>query len=202
MRSRQLIIISPILIMMMIMAGSCASVNIPRYYNRNRPILDSIEHIYSQAAKQKPFSIEFTDRRFERVSLELITDTLTYVYEFWVGEDRMQDTLRKFGYNTTPFNDLIDRMRSTSCTWINSLDYYAEEKKQSLIYVSLWPRAINSPFINKKYYILAYFSQPQYFDSQGNLLAGRRLKRIRKINAEVFKKLTDKVAFTLSDRFR
>lgn len=184
------------------MACSCASVNIPKYYHRNQPLLDSIQLIYRQTAKTKPFSIEFTDRRFERVSLELITDTLTYVYEFWIGEDRMQDTLAKFGFNATPINDLITRMRSNNCTWINSLDYYAEEKKQSLIYLSLWPRAINSPFINKKYYILAYFGQPQYFDAKGNLMAGRRLKRIRKINAEVFKKLNDKTAYTLSDRFR
>ena len=181
---------------------SCASVNIPKFYRRNQPILDSIEQVYTTAYHKKPFSIEFTDRPFERVSLELVTDTLTYIYEFWVGEDRMQDSLRKYGFDTTVVNDLITKMRSVNCTWINNLDYYAEEKKQSLIYISLWPRAVNSPFVNKKYYILTYFSQPQYFDSKGNLMAGRRLRRVRKINAEVFKKVTDRVCYTLSARFR
>jgi hypothetical protein len=98
--------------------------------------------------------------------------------------------------------DLITKMRSVNCTWINNLDYYAEEKKQSMIYISLWPRAVNSPFVNKKYYILTYFSQPQYFDSMGNLMAGRRLRRVRKINAEVFKRVNDRVCYTLSARFR
>lgn len=184
------------------LASSCASVNIPKYYRRNQPILDSIEHTFQQAYHVKPFSIEFTDRPFERVSLELVTDSLTYVYEFYVGEERMQDTLRKFGYNADPINQLIGQMRSTNCTWVNNLDYYSEEKKQSLIYISLWPRAINSPFINKKYYILTYFSQPQYYDGEGNLLVGRKMRRVRKINAEVYKRVTDRVAYTISDRFR
>ena len=182
--------------------GSCASVNIPRFYNRNQPILDSIEQIYKESYHKKAFSIEFTDRPFERVSLELVTDTLTYIYEFWVGEDRMQDSIRKYGFDTTVINDLITRMRSVNCTWINNLDYYFEEKKQSMIYISLWPRAVNSPFVNKKYYILTYFQQPQYFDKDGNLMVGRRLRRVRKINAEVFKRVNDRVCYSLSARFR
>ncbi len=186
----------------LVQVTSCTTLNITNYYHKHHPSLDSIEEVYRQAYTEKPFSIEFTDRPFERVSLELVTDTLTYIYEFWVGEERMQDTLHKYGYNAAVINDLITRMRAVDCTWINNLDYYADEKKQTLIYISLWPRAINSPFVKKKYYILTYFSQPQYFDSMGNLMAGRRMKRVRKINAEVFKRISDRVAYTLSDRFR
>ena len=183
-------------------ACSCKTMNISRYYHRHQSVLDSIELVYKQAYKNKPFSIEFTDRAFDRVSLELATDTLTYIYEFWVGEDRMQDTLKKYGFSTQVVNSLITNMRSVDCTWINNLDYYTDERKHSLTYVTLWPRAFNFPFVNKKYYILTYFQQPQYFDSDGNLLVGRRLRRIRKINAEVFRRINDKVCYTLSDRFR
>ena len=181
---------------------SCTRLNITKYYHKNRPALDSIENAYRKAYSQKPFSIEFTDRPFDRVSLELITDTLTYIYEYRVGETRMQDTLKKYGYDSIPINWLIARMRNMECTWIDKLDYYSEEQRHSLIYLSLWPRAFNSPFVNKKYYILTYFQQPQYFDSQGRLLTGRRRRHIRKINASVFFRLDDKVAYTISDRFR
>jgi len=181
---------------------SCKTLNITRYYHHHQSVLDSIELVYKQAYQHKPFSIEFTDRAFDRVSLELATDTLTYIYEFWVGEDRMQDTLKKYGFNNQVVNTLITNMRSVDCTWINNLDYYTDERKHSLIYVTLWPRAFNFPFVNKKYYILTYFQQPQYFDSDGNLLVGRKLRRIRKINAEVFRRINDKVCYTLSDRFR
>jgi hypothetical protein len=182
--------------------GSCTSLNITNYYRHHHSTLDSIDHVYQKANQKKRFSIEFTDRPFNHVSLELMTDSLTYIYEYTVGEARMQDTLLRFGYDPAPINNLITNMRSMECTWVDNLDYYTGETKNSLIYISLWPRAFNSPFANKKYYILTYFSQPQYFDSTGNLMVGRRLRRIRKINGEVFKKINDRVCYTVSDRFR
>jgi hypothetical protein len=183
-------------------AGSCTSLNITNYYRHHQSTLDSIDHVYQKANRKKRFSIEFTDRPFHHVSLELMTDSLTYIYEYAVGEARMRDTLLKFGYDPAPIDNLITNMRSMECTWVDNLDYYTGETKNSLIYISLWPRIFNSPFVNKKYYILTYFSQPQYFDSTGNLMMGRRLRRIRKINGEVFKKINDKVCYTISDRFR
>ena len=181
---------------------SCTSLNITNYYHKHRSTLDGIEQVYQRAYLKKPFSIEFTDRPFNHVSLELKTDTLTYIYEFAVGEPRMQDTLLKYGYDTLPVNNLISNMLSMECTWIDNLDYYAEDTKHSLIYISLWPRTFNLPFVNKKYYILTYFSQPQYFDSNGDLMTGRRLRRIRKINGEVFKKINNMVCYTISAQFR
>jgi hypothetical protein len=183
-------------------ATSCTRLNITKYYHRHHPALDSIEDTFRKAYSKKPFSIEFTDRPFDRVSLELITDTLTYIYEYKTGEPRLQDTLRKYGYDAHPINWLITRMRDMNCTWIDKLDYYGEAQQHSLVYLSLWPRVINSPFVNKKYYILTYFQEPQYFDAQGRLLTGRRRRHIRKINASVFLRLNDKVAYTISGRFR
>ena len=183
-------------------ATSCTSLNITRYYKKYQPALDSIEETYRNAYAKKPFSLEFTDRPFSRLSIELITDTLTYIYEYTVGEPRLQDTLLRYGYDTAAVTHLIDNMRSMECTWVDNLNYYTEERKHSLIYISLWPRAFNSPFVNKKYYILTYFQTPQYYDNDGRLLVGRRLRRIRKINADVFRRINDKVAYTISDRFR
>ena len=189
-------------LIILVQATSCTSLNITNYYRKNQSTLDSIEAVYHQAYEKKPFSLEFTDRPFNRLSIELVTDTLTYIYEYTVGEPRLQDTLLRYGYDTAAINNLIANMRSMECTWIDNLDYYTEERKHSLIYITLWPRIFNSPFANKKYYILTYFQQPQYFDSDGRLLVGRRLRRIRRINAEVFRRINDKVAYTISDRFR
>jgi hypothetical protein len=190
------------LLVILVQATSCTSLNITNYYRKNQSALDSIEAGYRKAYLKKPFSIEFTDRPFNRLSLELVTDTLTYIYEYTVGEPRLQDTLLRYGYDTAAINNLITNMRSMECTWVDNLNYYTEERKHSLIYISLWPRIFNSPFANKKYYILTYFQQSQYFDNDGRLLVGRRLRRIRRINADVFRRINDKVAYTISDRFR
>ncbi len=48
----------------------------------------------------------------------------------------MQDTLLKYGYDTTAISWLIQSMRSRECTWIDNLDYYSETNKHSLIYIS------------------------------------------------------------------
>jgi len=152
-------------------AISCTSLNITNYYHKHQTTLDSIEQDYKKAYGKKPFSVEFTDRPFFHVSLELNTDSLTYIYEFAVGEPRMGDSLRKYGFDANAIDALITKMRSMQCTWVNNLDYYTDEQHHSLIYVSLWPRIFNLPFVNKKYYILTYFSQSQYFDSEGNLIA-------------------------------
>jgi len=181
---------------------SCTTVNVANYYHKNRPVLDSIERNYKAAYREKPFSIEFTERSFNRVSLELMTDSLKYIYEFSLGEGRMRDTLLKYGFDDHAISMLIGQMRSVHCAWINNLDYYVNEEKRWLVYISIWPRALNFPFVNKRYNILAYFSQPQYFDDRGRLLTGRRMRRVRKINAEVFKRINDTVCYTLSDRFR
>jgi len=181
---------------------SCRTLNISNYYQRHKESLDSMETTFRTAYQKKPFSIEFTSRGFNRVSLELITDTLTYIYEYQVGEPRLQDTLKKFGYDTTAIGYLIRVMRHRNCTWIDNLDYYTDTTKHSLIYISLWPRKFNFAFVNKKYYILTYFQRPQYFDGEGRLLVGRRLRHIRKINGDVYHRINDRVCFTISDRFR
>ena len=185
-----------------VLVSSCTTLNIKNYYHHHHSTLDSIEETFRHAYEAKPFSLEFTDRSFDRVSLELITDTLTYIYEYNVGEPRLRDTLEKFGYDSVPIRWLIGRMQQMNCTWIDRLDYYGDTARHSLIYISLWPRTFNKPFVNKKYYILTYFQQPQYFDSEGRLLTGRRMHHIRKINAEVYRRINDKVCYTISDRFR
>jgi hypothetical protein len=181
---------------------ACTSLNITNYYHRHHYTLDGMAQVYQKAWNNKHFSIEFTDRAFDHLSLEFDTDTLTYIYEFAVGEPRMQDSILKYGYDTAAINNLVFNMHSMECTWINNLDYYAENTRHSLVFISLWPKAVNLPFDNKKYYILTYFSQTQYFDREGNLMTGRRLRRVRKINGETFKKISDKVCYTISAQFR
>jgi hypothetical protein len=182
--------------------SSCTSLNITNYYHKHQFTLDGMAQTYQKAWHNRHFSIEFTNRSFDQVSLELDTDTLTYIYEFAVGETRMQDSILKYGYDSAAINNLIFNMRSMECTWINNLDYYTDTTRHSLVYISLWPKTFNLPFVNKEYYILTYFSQPQYFDPEGNLMTGRRLRRIRKINGETFKKINEKVCYTISAQFR
>ena len=135
-------------------------------------------------------------------SIEITTDSLKYIYEFGINEKRIKDTLLKYALNEEGILDIITQMRSIQCTWINNLDYYVDQEKHSLVFISMRPVELSKPFTNKKYYIITYFSQPQYFDNEGKLLVKKQMKRTRKINGEIFWRINDKVCYTISARFR
>ena len=132
----------------------------------------------------------------------MITDSLTYIYEFGVNEPRLADTLTLYHFDAPKVIDLIKQIQFIHCTWIKNFDYYVDEKKKSLVFMSIKPVALKSPFSYKKYYILTYFKQPQYFDENGQLLDKKKQRRLRKINGEIFNKINDKVCYTISGKFR
>lgn len=172
------------------------------YYYNNEKTLDSIQQSYNTLYAQKPFSLEFTDKPFNNLSIAIITDSIKYIYQFEVTEKRMADTLQKYHLNIAGIKHLITQMKSIHCTWINNLAYYESEKKKMLTYISIRPVTANLPFTNSKYFILTYFAQPQYFDSEGRLLASRKLRKLRQINNEIFRRINNKVCYTISEKFR
>lgn len=187
-----------------IMFSSCASRKVfsTNYYFENEKALTEIAQSYKDLYQQNHFSVAFTDRSFSFISLEIITDSIKYIYEFGVEEPRLQDSLIKYGMPAKRITDLVMKMRSIHCIWINNLDYYSNGQKQSLVFMSIRQVAIHLPFTYEKFYVLTFYAQPQYFDSEGRLLERRRLRKLRRINDEIFRRINDKVAYTISERFR
>jgi hypothetical protein len=182
---------------------SCSPKNIStKYYYENEKVLDRIEESYKALYPLGPFNVGFTDRDFKTVSLEIITDTLSYIYEFNIEEPRLSDTLAAYNRNAKKINMLIKQMHDIRCTWISYSDYYVDEKKNTLILMSIKPVALKAPFSYAKYYVLTYFPQPQYFDREGRLLDKRRMRRLRKINGDVFKRINSKVCYSITGHFR
>jgi len=197
---RQLFII---LIICPLLATSCStkivSTNI---YQEQKENLDNIERRYEKLNPTNHFSLAFTDKKFNIVSLEMITDTLTRIYEFNVNEQRLADTLLKYNYDTAGIYYLIRKMQQSKVTWINSFDYYVNDQPQQLIILSLKPVTIRYIFSPPKYVALAYFRTNQFFDEKGRLLDNRRTKQVRKIKDQVFYKITDRICYTITDKYR
>ena len=182
---------------------SCSAENISgNYYFQYQKELDSIKHIYRSSYKQQPFSLSFTDRDFRTISLEIHTDSLTYIYDFSTTEPRLRDTLFKYHLQVNGITQLIGLMHSIRCTWVNNFDYYTDDQKKSLIFISVKPVRGHSFFNSGKYYILTYYSQRQYFDKEGRLLDKWRLRRLRKINGDIFRRINDSVCYTISGQYR
>lgn len=192
------------LLIALLFFSGCASSKLfsKRYYFENQKVLTGIEQSYKALYAQKPFSLGFTDRSFKTISVEIITDTLKYIYEFDGTQSSMQDTLVKYGLPVKPIIQLINEMQSIKCIWINNLDYYENNQKKQLIFMSIRPVAVRLPFTSESYYILSFYNQPQYFDSEGRLLDNRRQRKLRKVNGEIFHRINDKVCYTISGSFR
>ncbi len=192
-----------ILIICSLLTTSCStkivSTNI---YQEQKENLDNIERRYEKLNPTNQFSLAFTDKKFSIVSLEMITDTLTRIYEFNVNEQRLADTLLKFNYDTAGIYYLIRKMQQSKVTWINSFDYYVNDQPQQLIILSLKPVTIRYIFSPPKYVALAYFRTAQSFDEKGRLLDNRRTKQVRKIKDQVFYKITDRICYTITDKYR
>ena len=186
-----------------LLLGSCSTKIISNnYYQEHRETVDNIERRYEKLNAAKPFAIAFTDKKMNIVSLEMISDSLTRIYEFSVGEPRLADTLLKYRYDTTGINYLVRTMQRTKVTWINSVDYYVNDQPQQLIYLSIKPVTVRYLFSPPRYIALGYFRTPQTFDEKGRLLDGRRTKRVRKIKGQEFYKITDRICYTITDKYR
>jgi hypothetical protein len=172
------------------------------YYQQHKGTVDSIESRYEKLSKVKPFSIAFTDRKFNIVSLQMISDSLTRIYEFNTNEKRLADTLIKYNYDTLGVFYLIRKMQLTKVTWINSFDYYVNDQPRQLIILSIKPVTIRYLFSPPKYIALAYFRTPQSFDEKGRLLDNRRTRRLREIKGQVFYRITDRICYTITEKYR
>jgi hypothetical protein len=172
------------------------------YYQEHKGTVDSIERRYERLNAINPFSLAFTDKKLNIVSIEMISDTLTRIYEFNINEKRLADTLLKYHYDTTGIYYLISKMQMTKVTWINTFDYYVNDQPQQLIILSIKPKTIRYIFSPPKYIALAYFRTPQSFDEKGRLLDSRRTKILRKIKGQTFYRITDRICYTIMEKYR
>ena len=191
---------------LMMLLCSCAT-SVPqhiakKYYTKNEVTISRIEETYKNIFVVKPIVIEFTDNDFNYVIIEIKTDSIRYIYEFNVNANNLKDTLVKFGFDSNAVMKLIFDMKQIKCTWINTLDYYVEDKKQNLIFMSMRPVYFDLSLAKRKYYTLTFYKQKQYYDTEGRLLDRKNRKLLRIINNEIFWRINDRVCYTISNHFR
>ena len=200
----KLLMVTVFIFAILILVSSCRTAKnySTQYYFQHEQVLNNIEASYSAINKKTPFSIAFNNKAFTILTLEIKTDSITYRYEFDASEQRLTDSLLKYNLDAANIKQLIASMQSIRCIWINNLDYYVDDKKKSLVFISIKTSASRSLFGYKKYYILSYFPQPQYFDDQGRLMLRRKRKEIHIINGDIFRRINDKICYTISEQYR
>jgi hypothetical protein len=172
------------------------------YFHQHDSSFHSIKDRFKELSDKHNFSLAFKDKAFSRIGLEILTDTIRYVYDFDVGERRLTDTLQKYRFDVQGVIRLIDDMQRLHCTWITNLDYYENMEKKYLVFVSIRHRQLKTFLRPEKYFTLAFFDRPQRYDARGRLLDNQDPRTLHKINGSLFRKIDQKVCYSLSGTFR
>lgn len=172
------------------------------YYQQNEKALQRIKQQYERLSKDRPFSIEFKDKGFTKIGLEIITDSIRYIYVFDSDSRALTDTLRKYHFDERAVNDLIYDMRQNFCTWITTLDFYEKRQKKHLVFLTIRHKDLTAKWKDEKYFTLAFFSSRQLYDHKNRLLDKDLATQKRSINGEIFYKVNDSIAYAYTGHFR
>jgi hypothetical protein len=175
-----------------------------KYYSEHKDMLHQTQTLYKKAVDKKAFALGFTSLDFSSISIELKTDTVRYIYDFSVDDMRMNDTLQKLGYDTSGIQQIITNMKALKMTWINTLDYYVDDNRKTLSFLSIPVKQFSIlPLFQKiKYYFYKFYGQPPDYYSSGQLLDNKNSRRIRKVDGQHFLRINDRVSYTISGKFR
>ncbi len=172
------------------------------YYNENEKTLLSIRDRFKILFDKNPFSLELIDKEVSRISMEIHTDSIKYIYTFRTDEPFLYDTLQKYQFNLKAMGELIKDMQKARCTWITNLDYYEKLEKKYLVFISVRDKNLNGFLRSEKYFTLAFFDRPQPFDEKERLLDREDLKKNRLINDGIFRRISDSVCYALTSKYR
>jgi hypothetical protein len=172
------------------------------YYRENESTLQSIRQQFKTLHTRHPFSLELEDQSLQRIGMEIHTDSIKYIYKFRTDQPFLLDTLAKYQFDVMAMSHLISDMQRAHCTWITNLDYYEKRQKKYLVFLSVRHKELNAFLRPEKYFTLAFFDEPQPVDEKGRLMDKEDLKKPRRINNSIFWKISDRVFYALSARFR
>ena len=172
------------------------------YYSENEATLRSIRSNYERMFDEHPFSLELKDPFLDRIGLEIITDSIKYIYAFRLNEPFLMDTLRRYHFNTKAFGDLIIDMQRAHCTWITNLDYYEHYERKELMFISVRHQSLKAFLKPEKYFTLAFFGDEQPVDEKKRLLDRDGKQQLRKINDKVYRSINPLVFYALTENYR
>lgn len=172
------------------------------YYKKNKQKLNAIQERYEKLYAQQPFQLDLKDKELTRIGVELLTDSIKYVYNFTLEDRSFIDTLEKYKLDIKEVSLLIGDMQDVQATWISKLDYFVNREQKYLIFLSVRHRKLTSLLKAERYFILAFFNNRQSYDKKGRLLDKDDQKRHRLINGQVFHRLNDQLFYAVMDRYR
>ncbi len=172
------------------------------FFAQHEKELQLLIHNYKKLNNQQPFYISFRDKHFTEIEFVIIEPARRLHYNFDIGAANFTDTLIKYAFNTSEIIQLLHQMQQVKCTWLASQDYYERMQKKELIVLAIRNSRLNRNFKNERYCTYAVFDDPQPFDQKGRLLDKEDKTRNRELSGNIYYKVTDRVAATITMQYK
>ena len=161
------------------------------YYLKHKTEITEILNSYHILYNQQPFSCGFTDRSYKYFVMQIITDTVRYIYNTEMNKAALYKVLGQVHYDTTRLRSMANQMKAMKLLWMDKTSFWIHEKEEIVTFLSFKSVAVEAPFSENKYYILLFT------DMRLDIPELReRLKRGDLVRVE------DKVYFMIGNQFR
>lgn len=190
-----------ILTLQLISCSTAKSIS-KEYFIDNQPQFYEVKDHFQKLYQEKEFAIAFTDRNFNEIGFEILTDSIKYLYYFEVNGSNFSDTLQKYGYNVHEIMELLVELKNLNCTWISNLAYYEHYQKMNLVLMSFRNSVGKAKLKRQRYCVLAFFDKPQPADEKGIFLDRSNRKRQREIMGYQLYKINDRLGYAITKKFR
>jgi hypothetical protein len=162
-----------------------------KYYFEYEKEIKEIITLYKGLYNHKPFSIGFSDRSYEHVGMDIITDTVRYAIDNLQSMEIFREAVFVFNYDTVAIRKLYKKMYDIKCIWIGTTDIYPNGKREDVIFLTFRSVRNGNPFLDRKYYALLIYN-PGSIDAEMEL----------EIQKAGYKKVKNEIYFGIVERFR
>lgn len=162
-----------------------------KYYFEHKQTITEIRRLFDTLYAHQPFSAGFSDRSFSYYVLEVLTDSVRFIYNGERNRPQLEDAVLRFGFDTTQLRSLANKLKAIKCLWISKRSFYVNRQQETVTFLSFKSIANTSFFTENKYYILIF--PPR------QILSKHFRERIKRGDLV---KIEDQVWFTIGSNFR
>jgi hypothetical protein len=162
-----------------------------KYYFEHEQEIQEIISLYKSLYKHQPFSLGFSDRSYEHIGMDIITDTVRYAIDNLQSMQIFREAVYAFEYDTVAIRNLYRKMYDIKCIWVGTTDIYYKGEKEDVIFLTFRSVRFGNPFLDRKYYTLVIFD-PRFINAETDRL-------IREVG---YKNVKNEIYFSIVEKFR
>ena len=93
------------------------------YYLKHKTEITEILNSYHILYNQQPFSCGFTDRSYKYFVMQIITDTVRYIYNTEMNKAALYKVLGQVHYDTTRLRSMANQMKAMKLLWMGKISF-------------------------------------------------------------------------------